>query len=195
MPPDPPTNASIAFHDYATPTLVDGTYKVSVTTTWHAATGATSLDGPDDRYVVVSGPRFQLPPDSVTATTPPSGSTGILVGTVPTVTLGRATLPWERNGPSGSTPASKPGSPWLALLLFGPDDQHTITEAGATPAGTPPLQAAVGAAAYGEFTNDASGGGVATVPCAALTLDGGLLSRLLPTADERTLLCHVRSVI
>lgn len=70
----------------------------------------------------ISGPRFSLQPQDIISVYPPDLNTGDYAQTLPTITLSRASLPWERQTGSGNTSDS-----WLVLLVV---DETELSENG-----------------------------------------------------------------
>jgi hypothetical protein len=82
------------------------------------------------RRFTISSESFELSPAGVQSVFPPEGMRGDFWHVLPHIVLERSTMPWERS-------ALKPGSnapvnpPWLALLVFHPDDPLPNTAVGA----------------------------------------------------------------
>ncbi|RZS86837.1 hypothetical protein EV189_2253 [Motilibacter rhizosphaerae] len=182
MPSEPPLPApgTFALYPYAVPPVPAGSYLL---------TGATSgLPGPVEDLrtrVVVTGPRFALPPDQVLSTYPPARATGYFASRLPQVVLRRRTLPWERSPDlpvDGSVPGpdDPPPTPWLALVLVAEGEgqlRHDVpvAECVSADAVLPPGEA-----------------DVARTSCLEVPLS--VVQRTFPTREDLALLCSVRAV-
>ncbi|MGM7669050.1 hypothetical protein [Microbacterium sp. A93] len=126
----------------------------------------------------VEGPRYQLPPDQVLSTYPPSGSRGAYSRRLPQIVIKRRTLPWEWSMPPGQGGAPMP---WLALVLIGPGEGTIVVDR--------PIAECVtsGTTLPHPDVFDTPKGTYLKVPQSVVT-------RTFPTADDLPLLTHVREV-
>ncbi|MBZ5602683.1 MAG: hypothetical protein LAO79_10290 [Acidobacteriia bacterium] len=186
----PPPPGQMYLYDNITPPLLDGSYRFNVSTD-------TTIDGTDQNlpgatnYFNVEGPRFTLTPSLVAGVFPPRNGHGSFQENVPHIALSRRTLPWERAlDPSGliGTPTVKQGdpprpvgpAPWLALLLF-EEGEYTILQ-------NQKLEDVVPSAVYKRL------GSPPNINCDAVKTTHSVLSGIMPSLDELTVLSHVRQV-
>ncbi|WP_214105160.1 hypothetical protein [Acrocarpospora catenulata] len=108
----------ISFLDFRQPALPAGDYAISATTEIELDPEVFTAS----RTFTVGSDRHRLAPEDIRAVFPPPGSLGDHAAVLPHLVLSRATLPWERGE-----------LPWLALLLFTPEDrpEPRTTTAGA----------------------------------------------------------------
>ncbi|MER8100925.1 hypothetical protein [Kitasatospora sp. NPDC094016] len=114
---DTAADRQVILRDSYTPALAGGAYTIDVTHT--VADGGTPLGDPfaATQGFEVRAPRFSLTPDAIHSSTPPAGARGSFADLLPHLTLERATLPWEQPLADDGVPG-----PWLALLVFAPDE-------------------------------------------------------------------------
>lgn len=181
-PPDPsqqPPSGYMRLFDAALPPLLDGSYRLTVSS---HVTQAGLLDKTLDRqrYFQVEGPRFGLDPGLVAGVFPPRGAHGPFADSLPQIVLNRRTLPWERSIEQGQVdPLGSGGAmPWLALLLFS-EGEYTLAD-------QQPLETVV---PKGSISPMPSG-----VRCDALQVKQSLLAGVMPAQSELELLAHVRQV-
>ena len=145
------------------PSLPSGEYTVQVTQTLTCHGGVvTSRKFTKSQDILVFGDRYELHPEAVHAVFPPPGSRGDYRGVLPHVIFNRNTLPWERSAwtDASKTDASKDAPPWLALLLFAPDDEVPtpmtvpLSEIGKTPVDKPPASWQGGAPESAQHPTD-----------------------------------------
>ena len=187
---DAPPQGQMYLYDNITPPLLDGSYRFNVSTD-------TTIDGADQNlpgatsYFNVEGPRFTLSPPLVAGVFPPRNGHGSFQENVPHIALARRTLPWERGlDPSGliGVPSRKPGdsqppvgpAPWLGLLLF-EEGEYTILQ-------NQQLENVVPADVYKRL------GSPANINCDAVQTTLGILTAIMPSLEELTVLSHVRQV-
>ncbi len=112
----------IQFYDNYQPPLEAGDYVITV----HQEVESTTLAGdgkplnttfPAEQKFSIKAPRFALDPGDVHSVFPPAGSSGIFDQNLPHIVLTKRNLPWERY-----LVAENKTTPWLALLLFSPDE-------------------------------------------------------------------------
>ncbi len=186
-----PPVGSMYLYDNITPPLLDNSYQLSVVTN-------VTFDGtqqplePATGFFNIEGPRFSLSATEVGAVFPPNNGHGGFDEVIPHVALLRRTLPWERvltSQPSligtpkqaqGDPPPPDGPTPWLALLLFEEGEyqlNHNV-----------PLQNAVPADVYKRLDPPAG------ITCDTVQASLGLVSSIMPSLEELTLLTHVRQV-
>ncbi|MEU3350091.1 hypothetical protein [Streptomyces sp. NPDC037389] len=125
---DPDPSLNVEFRDSLVPRITAGGYTLTASQT---LTGAPeylpTADKPVTRHIEVRAPRFTVEAEWVHGAYPPPGATGLYDDVLPHLTLGRPTLPWEREEHIG---ANRERVPWLALLVFGegelPGDPHCL---------------------------------------------------------------------
>jgi hypothetical protein len=177
-------------YDNITPPLLDGSYRFNVSTD-------TQIDGNDQNlpgatnYFNVEGPRFTLSPALVAGVFPPRNGHGSFQDNIPHIALARRTLPWERAlDPQGliGTPTHGQGDPpppvgpppRVALLLF-EEGEYTILQ-------NQPLENVVPPDVYQRL------GSPANINCDAVQTTLPVLSAIMPSVEELTVLSHVRQV-
>ncbi len=164
-----PNIGQFVLHSMANPPLKAGNY------TLHGQQDVAG--GPTQAYdghVLVTAPRFSLPPDQLLSTFPPANSEGAYENRLPQVVIKRRTLPWEREAKAG-----KPNTPWLALVV--------IAEGEGTLSAEVPIAQCVTPGVTLGGPND-----VATGIYLAVTKT--VVDKVFPTEDDLPLLCHVREV-
>ena len=155
-------------HDAVRPAVPDGAYELSVTQALNPP--GQSVDALD-KHLVVSGPRFTLPPDQPLSFYPPADAAGEFSTRLPQIALRRRTLPWERYIDAGD-----PSLPWLALVVLADGEGQLTT---GQPVDTnslpdPDLR--------DSDTRD------------VLTVTGRVVTQVFPTKQDLPWLCHVREV-
>src|SRR5215213_2532930 len=175
----------VKFEEYHQPTLADGDYQIKVTQVLeidkHAGIGEFTVT----RNFTVAGDRFELKPADVESVFPPDGNLGEHSNVLPHVILSRSTLPWERtvNGEQGQTTRV----PWLALLLFDEDEKpkpKTMI------VGDLLREAEAGSPRYPKIKLES--GQQASDVLTVIDVPKSLLQKIMPSAEELTLLTHVR---
>ena len=162
------TPGSFVLHNAVRPAVPDGAYQLTVT---------QELDPPGqqvdalDKHLVVTGPRFALPPDQTLSSYPPDNASGDFQTRLPQIVLRRRTLPWERYIDSTDTQ-----SPWLALVVLADGEGQLTTGQPVNTAGLtdPDLR--------DSDTRD------------VLTVSERVVQQVFPTRDDLPWLCHVREV-
>jgi hypothetical protein len=129
---------------------------------------------PYDGHVRISSPRFTLPPDQLLSTFPPANAEGAFSSRLPQIVMRRRTLPWER-----LAAADHPDTPWLALVV--------IAEGEGTLSGETPVGQCVTPGVTLTGPSD-----VATSVYLGVTKT--VVDAVFPTADDLSLLAHVREV-
>jgi hypothetical protein len=190
MSANPPPQGQMYLYDNITPPLLDGSYRLNVSTD-------ATIDGADQNlpgatnYFNVEGPRFSLTPSLVAAVFPPRNGHGSFQDNVPHIALARRTLPWERGlDPGGriGVPTQKAGdpprpvgpAPWVGLLLF-EEGEYTILQ-------NQPLESVVPAEVFQRL------GSPPNINCDAVQTTLPILNAIMPALDELTVLAHVRQV-
>jgi len=177
----------VKFLQFHQPTLAPGDYKIDVTQSVKITDPAGSTEFKATRHFIVAGERFELKPTDVLGVFPPDGNLGEHSNVLPHVILNRSTLPWERTAEVREAGEPKPpaGTPWLALLVFDEDQKPKpqtmyARDLNSRPAGTK----------FPGITLES-----AQQPDDLLTVidvPHSLLRKIMPTAEELTLLAHVR---
>jgi hypothetical protein len=109
----------VQFYDSCLPLLEADDYSISVTQT----VNSTDADHPlsqtfnGTQNFSVLAPRFAMSPGDVQQFFPPRNAAGVFEQNLPHIVLKQRVLPWERRLSSDASPAT----PWVALLLFTPD--------------------------------------------------------------------------
>lgn len=187
---DGPPQGQMYLYDNITPPLLDGSYRFNVSTD-------TTIDGTDQNlpeatnYFNIEGPRFTLTPSLVAGVFPPRNGHGSFQDNIPHIALSRRTLPWERAlDPGGliGVPTLKAGdpprpvgpAPWVGLLLF-EENEYTILQ-------NQKLEDVVPPDVYKRL------GSPANINCDAVQTTWPILSAIMPSLDELTVLSHVRQV-
>ena len=127
---------TISFYDAHLPVLQDGDYEVTVNQKLTVKDGnhSTPITDIAEKNIKfkVAGPRFQLETKEVVSHYPPSGGKGDYMSVLPTLTLKRNTLPWERsplkNDASADDTAPLKNSSWLFLLLVDESESQLMVE-------------------------------------------------------------------
>lgn len=130
------TVTTMNFYDNHIPSLRDGEYMVEFSQslslkdqttedTVTASYGAANDPNPQSIAFRVAGPRFLLDNALVHTVFPPKGGKADYRGCLPSISLNRSTLPWERTALYGTTDES---IPWLFLLLIDESEDANVTE-------------------------------------------------------------------
>lgn len=155
-------------HDAVRPAVPDGAYELRVT---------QRLDPPGeevdalDKHLVVTGPRFALPPDQPLSSYPPADAVGDFATRLPQIVLRRRTLPWERYIDAG-----EPTLPWLALVVLADGEGQLTTGQPVDTTGLPDPD-----------LRDSD-------TCDVLTVTERVVQQIFPTKQDLPWLCHVREV-
>ena len=124
-----------------------------------------------DKYLVVTGPRFTLPPDQPLSVYPPADATGAFSTRLPQIVLRRRTLPWERYIDPG-----EPDLPWLALVVLADGEGQLTTNQPVDTTGLPDPDL------RDSDTRD------------VLTVTERVVQQIFPTKQDLPWLCHAREV-
>lgn len=178
----------VKFEQFHQPALAAGDYQITIDQSLTIKNHAGIDPFRASRDFTVASERFELKPTDVLGVFPPDGNLGEHVNVLPHIILERSTLPWERSAEVRNAPRPKgeAAPPWLALLLFDEDQKPKATIVKASDLTTQPP---------------------AGTKCPVITLESAqqptdlltvidvpheLLKKIMPTADELTLLAHVR---
>jgi hypothetical protein len=199
----------VQFFDNFVPALEADEYTITVTQSAASSDSAHPLDqtfSAIQKFAVIA-PRFALPPEDVQSVFPPQNAIGIFDQNLAHVVLNQRVLPWERLIIEGDD--STIGIPWMALLLFTPDQI-------VPPAGTAPQSALLtNPTLVGSYPVTSSqqspdslltpadpatlGPSVTTLPtdetaCKAIDIPTAVFAQVAPLMDELRFLAHVREV-
>ena len=188
-----PTQGHYRLYDRVKPPLTPGAYELKIEQT--VSKGSSTYTGAYSRYFDVQGPQWVLPPSEVHSVYPPDGDEKAPpLSQIPFITLGRRSLPWERElGILSGTPLGgleKSDYPWVALLVFREDELEWTDSNGTT------------------HLNIFKGEDAVPYASVAPTLPGtppphkvnivrphiDTLKSIMPKLDELRLLCHARQV-
>ena len=90
-----PTQGHYRLYDRVKPPLTPGEYELKIEQT--VSKGSSTYTGAYSRYFDVQGPQWVLPPSEVHSVYPPDGDEKAPpLSQIPFITLGRRSLPWER---------------------------------------------------------------------------------------------------
>jgi len=180
------------------PPLKAGTYKINVE---QKVNQASSNQFSITREFAVAGERFVFDPSEIHGVFPPNLAIGEYSGVLPQVIFNRRTLPWER-----TSIVSNDAAPWLAVLLFNPDEAPTprrqtakdliaigqkITVQGSTVTGVGALPPhfvsypGINPLDYGETPDD---------QCMVIDVPVSLFNQIVPSAADLPLLAQIREV-
>jgi len=162
------SRGALILHDAVRPALPDGAYELNVTQ--HLDPPAQSV-APLDKHLVVTGPRFTLPPGQLLSSYPPNDAVGAFSTRLPQVVLRRRTLPWER----WIDPADQ-ALPWLALVVLTDGEGHLATGQPVDTTGLPDSD-----------LRDSD-------TCDVLTVSRTVVQQIFPTREDLPWLAHVREV-
>ena len=169
-----PPKGYFVLHPYAVPALPAGAYTLHGE---HDLGDAALPTAPLDSHIVVTAPRFTMPPDQILSTFPPANAEGGFRDRLPQIVLKRRTLPWDRSAPAPDD--HTPPVPWLALVV--------IAEGEGSLSGEVPVTQCTTAGVVLEPPHDVPTSVYIEVP--QTTVDG-----VFPTLDDLTVLSHVREV-
>ncbi len=168
---------TFVLHSFVAPPVTAGRYQL------HGAIPIPEL--PVEEHVaelVVSSPRYTMPPDQILSTFPPAMAEGDFGSRLPQIVLKRRTLPWERDPGGPARQANDPPRPWLALVVLAQGEGTLSTDP--LPFGqcvTP-----------GTTLPDPQDADTPTAMC--LTVTETVVNKVFPTVEDLPLLVHVREV-
>ena len=172
----------VKFQNHHQPTLADGDYEIKVKQVVDIEKHSTIDEFTASRHFTVAGERFALNPTDIEAVFPPNGNLGDHNNVLPHITLSRSTLPWERTINDEQTEI-----PWLALLLF---DEDQKPEPKTMTAGELLRQAETGVPRFPKIKLESAQQPEDLVT--VIDVPYSVLSTIMPSAEELTLLTHVR---
>jgi hypothetical protein len=161
-------------HDAAVPDLPAGEYTIHVEQRIDVSGEDQDPIPGRDTHLLITAPRFILPPDQILSTYPPNQAEGAFSSRLPQIVLRRRTLPWERphSGKLDTTP-------WLALVVIADGEGELRPNVPVAQCVTP------GVTLSGP--RDAETG-------TALRVTETVVQKVFPGRDEVGLLAHVREV-
>jgi hypothetical protein len=213
-------NTDITFYDNYIPSLKADQYTITLAQTLavntvqtNADQGNTDIQDPPGatQTFIVRGPRFVLDPADVHRVYPPAGAVGAYDDYIPMLVAREPSLPWER-GLSVSGPNAA-ACPWLALLLFSPDD--LLSPEPSPPAGSQqnpsrtasfPLDQVVISTFNGKATTGPPPGTLgpkivldddedpAGIQCNVIEMPVAVFAQIVPGTSELPFLSHVRVI-
>ena len=104
---------TFVLHSFVKPPVTAGRYELHGT---QPMAGLTVGEHVAD--VIVSSPRYLMPPDQILSTFPPAMAEGDFGSRLPQIALKRRTLPWERDPGGPPLGPNDPPRPWLALVVI-----------------------------------------------------------------------------
>lgn len=195
----------VRFFDRVQPALLSGAYQAEISQSISAGTDQAEYKAVQS--FTVTGPRLALDPNDLFTAYPPDQSTGDWREYLPHLVLNRRTLPWERTIDDSPVSGGTEALPWLAALLFDPDELRSpdgpdpgvtaqspirsftigLDELLQPPAGT--LGPQFSPAAVAELKATEAGSRFSVIDVAA-----GAFRGLLPGSQELPFLAHARQV-
>jgi len=168
---------TFVLHSFVKPPVPAGRYQLHGT---QPIAGITVGEHVAD--VIVSSPRYVMPPDQILSTFPPAMAEGDFGGRLPQIVLKRRTLPWERD-PGGPPPGTNdPPRPWLALVVIAEG------EGALSPDPVPVAECVTPGEALPHPEDADSPAGY------YLTVTETVVKKVFPTVEDLPLLVHVREV-
>jgi hypothetical protein len=168
---------TFVLHSFVKPPVTAGRYQLHGT---QPIAGITVGEHVAD--IIVSSPRYVMPPDQILSTFPPAMAEGDFGGRLPQIVLKRRTLPWERD-PGGPPPgAHDPPRPWLALVVIAEG------EGALSPDPVPVAECVTPGEALPHPEDADSPAGY------YLTVTETVVKKVFPTVEDLPLLVHVREV-
>jgi len=168
---------TFVLHSFVKPPVTAGSYQLHGT---QPIAGITVGEHVAD--VIVSSPRYVMPPDQILSTFPPAMAEGDFGGRLPQIVLKRRTLPWERD-PGGPPPGTNdPPRPWLALVVIAEG------EGALSPDPVPVAECVTPGEALPHPEDADSPAGY------YLTVTETVVKKVFPTVEDLPLLVHVREV-
>ena len=127
-----PKQGHFVLHSSVMPPMTAGHYQLVT----NQGEGGLPFGVAEERtHVIVSAPRFTMPPDQILSSFPPANGEGAYGDRLPQIVLKRRTLPWERN--PAEVPAVSP-TPWLALVVVAEGEAELSTATPVDQCVTPP---------------------------------------------------------
>jgi hypothetical protein len=168
---------TFVLHSFVKPPVTAGRYQLHGTQPMPGITvGEHAAD------VIVSSPRYVMPPDQILSTFPPAMAEGDFSSRLPQIALKRRTLPWERD-PGGPALTDKdPPRPWLALVVIAEGE-------GALSPDPAPVAECVTPGKVLPHPEDAD-----SPTGYYLTVTETVVNKVFPTVEDLPLLVHVREV-
>jgi hypothetical protein len=196
-----PNQGHYRLYDRVKPPLKTGSYKLKIDQT--VSKGSSTYSGSYSRYFDVQGPQWVLPPSQVHSVYPPDGDEEAPpLSQIPFITLGRRSLPWERElgipqsiltdstQPINIDPdLSESDYPWVALLVFREDELEWTDGTGKTH-----LNIFKGEDAISNTSVSPTLPGAPPQMVNIVRPHIDTLKSIMPKLDELRLLCHARQV-
>jgi hypothetical protein len=171
------TLGTFVLHSFVKPPVKAGRYQLHGT---QPIAGITVGEHVAD--VIVSSPRYVMPPDQILSTFPPAMAEGDFGGRLPQIVLKRRTLPWERDPGGPPTGTNDPPRPWLALVVIAEG------EGALSPDPVPVAECVTPGEALPHPEDADSPAGY------YLTVTETVVKKVFPTVEDLPLLVHVREV-
>jgi hypothetical protein len=168
---------TFVLHSFVKPPVTAGRYQLHGT---QPMAGITVGEHAAD--VIVSSPRYVMPPDQILSTFPPAMAEGDFGGRLPQIALKRRTLPWERDPGGPPIGANDPPRPWLALVVIAEGE-------GALSPDPVPVADCVTPGKILPHPEDAD-----SPTGYYLTVTETVVNKVFPTVEDLPLLVHVREV-
>jgi hypothetical protein len=168
---------TFVLHSFVEPPVTAGRYELHGT---QPMTGITVGEHVAD--VIVSSPRYVMPPDQILSTFPPAMAEGDFGSRLPQIALKRRTLPWERVPGGPPLGANDPPRPWLALVVIAEGE-------GALSPDPAPVAECVTPGKVLPHAEDAD-----SPTGYYLTVTETVVKKVFPTVEDLPLLVHVREV-
>jgi hypothetical protein len=187
------TSPKIEFIQYHLPAMTAGDYTITVSQHLITEPVALPLNSPsvqpgiDKKFpsitkkFEVAGERFSLKPEDVVSRFPAPDSLGDHSNVLPHIILNKSTLPWERK-----TDGKNNDFPWLALLVFGPDEAPVMGD----PVTLESIKAEDSTIWMPDFEYETGQNPQDKVNI--IDVDQDLLKGILPNQYELSFLAHVR---
>ena len=114
---------TLKFIDYRKPRLEAGNYVFKVIQSYGDPAKQGSQESAEQSIrFKVAGERLRIEPQDIFAKYPPVGEQGDFAGTLPHISLYKASLPWERSAYVEGSAGKENFEPWLYLMLINDDD-------------------------------------------------------------------------
>jgi hypothetical protein len=168
---------TFVLHSFVKPPVTAGRYQLHGT---QPMPGITVGEHVAD--VIVSSPRYVMPPDQILSTFPPAMAEGDFSGRLPQIALKRRTLPWERDPGGPPLEDDDPPRPWLALVVIAEGE-------GALSPDPVPVADCVTPGKVLPHPEDAD-----SPTGYYLTVTETVVNKVFPTVEDLPLLVHVREV-